>query len=324
MRVLSRLLLVALLLPVSLLLGMSAEAGAQETHEHMDMPAQAASSAAHRSRWSDPASWPDGKVPRAGDAVTIGRDRDIVLDVNPPALRSLTINGKLSFSNDLDIELKTDWIYLPGGELDIGSEAKPYTRKATITLTDNVPDEEHQHHGGPRDHDVGRHVEPARRPHELLDQARQDGQGRQHQDRSPECQRLAEGRRDRPCVDRLRSPPGGGANRRRHSRKRDHARSAAEVHALRQDHLRRRRAWRSRPADAEHPHPRFGRRGEVLLRRAHHGDGRVQDVRLRRRTEPHGAEHAPGPVSDPLAHRRRRPRASTSRTRRFTTPTAAA
>ncbi len=81
-------------------------------------------------------------MPRAGDAVTIGRDRNILLDVAPPALRSLTINGKLSFSNTLDIELKTEWIYLPGGELDIGSEAQPFTHKATITLTDNVPNED--------------------------------------------------------------------------------------------------------------------------------------------------------------------------------------
>ena len=72
-------------------------------------------------------------MPRAGDAVTIGRDRDIVLDVSPPALRSLTINGKLSFADDLDLALRSEWIYLAGGELDIGSEAKPYTRLATIT-----------------------------------------------------------------------------------------------------------------------------------------------------------------------------------------------
>ena len=128
-------------IPVTLLLGMGAAVEAQEDHAHMDMSTQGPSAAAHRSRWSDPASWPDGKVPLAGDAVTIGRDRDIILDVSPPALRSLTVNGKLSFSNDHDLELKTDWIYLPGGELDIGSEAKPFTRKATITLTDNVPDE---------------------------------------------------------------------------------------------------------------------------------------------------------------------------------------
>ncbi len=142
MRMPSRQFLFALLVPASLLLGMGARAGAQETHDHMDMPAPAPSSAARQTRWSDPASWPDGKVPRAGDAVTIGRDRNIVLDVAPPALRSLTINGKLGFSNALDLELKTDWILVSGGELDIGSEARPYTRKATITLTDTVPNED--------------------------------------------------------------------------------------------------------------------------------------------------------------------------------------
>jgi hypothetical protein len=142
MRMQSRLHLLALLLPASLLLGMGTVARAQEAHDHMDMPAQAMSSAAKQSLWSDPASWPDGKVPRTGDAVTIGRDKNILLDVAPPALRSLTLNGKLSFSNALDLELKTEWIYVSGGELDIGSEANPYTRKATITLTDNVPNED--------------------------------------------------------------------------------------------------------------------------------------------------------------------------------------
>jgi len=108
----------------------------------MDMPRKTSAAAGHWSRWSDPASWPDGKVPGAGDAVTIPKDKAILLDVTPPALRSLTIDGKLSFSDASDISLTTDWIYLPGGELDIGSAAKPYTHKATITLTDNVPNED--------------------------------------------------------------------------------------------------------------------------------------------------------------------------------------
>ncbi len=138
----SRLLRLSWLLPAALMLGAAAAASAQEDHAHMKMPAPAAaSSAVGQSRWSDPKSWPNGKVPRQGDAVTIARDRSIILDVSPPALRSLTINGKLSFANDRDISLTTEWIYLPGGELDIGSEAKPHTRKATITLTDNVKDE---------------------------------------------------------------------------------------------------------------------------------------------------------------------------------------
>ncbi len=142
MRTPSCLHLVSMLLPMTLLLGTGAPASAQGDHAHMDMAAQAPATGVKQTRWSDPASWPDGKVPRAGDAVTIGRDRNILLDVAPPALRSLTINGKLSFSNDLDLNLTTEWIYLPGGELDIGSEARPHTRKAVITLTDNVPNED--------------------------------------------------------------------------------------------------------------------------------------------------------------------------------------
>jgi cell migration-inducing and hyaluronan-binding protein len=137
----SRLYLLSLLLPASLLLGLGASAEAQNMPMKMDAVASAPSAPMVQSRWSDPASWPDGKVPQEGDAVTIGRDKDIVLDVSPPTLRSLTIDGKLSFSDDCDLELKTDWIYLPGGELDIGSEAHPHTRNATITLTDNVPGE---------------------------------------------------------------------------------------------------------------------------------------------------------------------------------------
>ncbi|HTK71819.1 MAG TPA: G8 domain-containing protein, partial [Croceibacterium sp.] len=99
------------LLPASLWLGSSAQADAPDPHAHMDMPAKASSGAAHWSRWSDPKSWPDGKVPGAGDAVTIAKDKAIVLDVTPPALRSLTINGKLSFANDRDLALTTEWIY---------------------------------------------------------------------------------------------------------------------------------------------------------------------------------------------------------------------
>jgi len=92
-------------------------------------------------RWSDPSAWPDHKVPGENAAVTIESDRDVVLDVAPAALRSLTIKGKLRFADTRDIELKTDWIYLPGGTLQIGTAARPYTHQATITLTDKVKDE---------------------------------------------------------------------------------------------------------------------------------------------------------------------------------------
>jgi cell migration-inducing and hyaluronan-binding protein len=124
---------------VSLLYGTAV--AAQEQHAHAPVDAGAAPAATKSVRWSDPATWPDGKVPAAGDAVTIPRDMDVLLDVSPPALRSLTVNGKLRFSDERDLELVTEWIYVPGGELEIGTEDRPHTRNATITLTDNVPGE---------------------------------------------------------------------------------------------------------------------------------------------------------------------------------------
>lgn len=139
------LLLFAAVLPATAIVGAGTGAAAQESHAHTNVAADAgatAPAARKRSMWSDAASWPDRKVPAAGDAVTIPRDKEIVLDVAPPALRSLTVDGKLTFSNERDLELVTDWIYLRGGELEIGTEAKPHTRKATITLTDTVKGED--------------------------------------------------------------------------------------------------------------------------------------------------------------------------------------
>jgi cell migration-inducing and hyaluronan-binding protein len=91
--------------------------------------------------WSDPATWPDRQVPRAGDIVTIEKGKAVLLDVSPPSLHGLHVEGKLGFSDKADLELTTEWIMVQG-ELEIGTEAKPHTRKATITLTDNVPGEE--------------------------------------------------------------------------------------------------------------------------------------------------------------------------------------
>ncbi|OYX08076.1 MAG: hypothetical protein B7Z08_10865, partial [Sphingomonadales bacterium 32-68-7] len=120
---------------------------AQEAHDHTAAPepdtaADTAPVALRTVRWSDPAAWPGGKVPAEGDAVTIARDLEVVLDVAPPALRSLTVDGKLRFADDRDLALSTEWIYLRGGELQIGSEARPYTHQASITLTDKVPGED--------------------------------------------------------------------------------------------------------------------------------------------------------------------------------------
>ena len=72
-------------------------------------------------RWSDKASWPSKKVPVAGEKVEIASGKEVILDVSPPALGGLTINGKLSFADKSDLELNTEWIMVHG-ELEVGTE----------------------------------------------------------------------------------------------------------------------------------------------------------------------------------------------------------
>src|SRR5580704_4420093 len=105
---------------------------------------------ANAKRWSDAATWPDKKVPAKDALVTITKDMNVVMDLSPMPLHGLTIEGKLSFADDKDLELTTEWIMVHG-ELEIGTEAKPHTKKATITLTDNVKDEDISGVGGTTD-----------------------------------------------------------------------------------------------------------------------------------------------------------------------------
>jgi cell migration-inducing and hyaluronan-binding protein len=100
-----------------------------------------AQQAASSGNWSDASTWSGGAVPGAGAQVTISSGLEVVLDTSTPQLAGLTINGKLRFADDADLALSTEWIMLHG-ELEIGTEAKPYTHQATITLTDNVKDEQ--------------------------------------------------------------------------------------------------------------------------------------------------------------------------------------
>jgi len=101
----------------------------------------AAQEAVQSGLWSDSDTWAGGHIPLAGDKVTISSGLDVVLDTDTPELSGLTINGKLSFSDEADLELSTEWILI-FGELEIGTESDPHESNATITLTDNVQNEQ--------------------------------------------------------------------------------------------------------------------------------------------------------------------------------------
>jgi hypothetical protein len=84
--------------------------------------------------WSDPATWPGGTLPQAGDVVVVPAGQTIVLDVDPPPLGGLRVRGTLRFA-EVPLHLTTDWIMVMGGHLQIGTEASPHMNPARITLT---------------------------------------------------------------------------------------------------------------------------------------------------------------------------------------------
>jgi hypothetical protein len=130
--------------PASLLLTIGTGASAQDSVDHTNMAMEMVAPAptTRTVKWSDASAWPSGKIPTAGEEVTIPRGTEMVLDVSPPALRSITVQGKLTFADERHLNLVTDWIYVPGGEVQIGTEDRPFQHNATITLTDTVPGED--------------------------------------------------------------------------------------------------------------------------------------------------------------------------------------
>ncbi len=91
-------------------------------------------------KWSDPSTWPGGKIPATGEDVTIPAGNEVLLDVTPPPLGGVMVLGKLTFSEQ-DLELTAKWIMVHGA-LQIGTEAKPFPKHATITLTGSDPSED--------------------------------------------------------------------------------------------------------------------------------------------------------------------------------------
>ena len=89
-------------------------------------------------RWSDPGSWPGGAIPAGGAAVVIPAGRTVLLDVSPPGLGSLTVDGTLRFE-EKDLNLTSQWIIVRG-RFEVGSEAQPFVHRAVITLTGPATD----------------------------------------------------------------------------------------------------------------------------------------------------------------------------------------
>jgi hypothetical protein len=86
--------------------------------------------------WSSTTTWGGNDPPVEGDSVVITYGEYIVLDVSPPELVLLTIQGNLKFAQDVgDLALNCSYIVLQYGRLFVGTADEPFeTYNAVITL----------------------------------------------------------------------------------------------------------------------------------------------------------------------------------------------
>lgn len=83
--------------------------------------------------WSDSATWAPGAAPTAGSDVTISAGTKMVLDVSPPPLSVVRIEGELRVSDSVDVELQAQQVMV-AGLLEVGTEAVPHTGRFVLTL----------------------------------------------------------------------------------------------------------------------------------------------------------------------------------------------
>jgi hypothetical protein len=85
------------------------------------------------SPWSHASTWPSGVVPGAGDDVIIANNMAVEMDVSPPLLGNLRIEGALRFKNDSAKTLRATTITV-FGLFEIGTAATPFPFHASVEL----------------------------------------------------------------------------------------------------------------------------------------------------------------------------------------------
>ena len=85
-------------------------------------------------RWSAINTWAYDEPPLAGDTVIIPQGQTILMDVAPPLLFVLLVQGVLVWDNQDGLTLDATYIWVNGGTFEIGTEQTPFTQNATITL----------------------------------------------------------------------------------------------------------------------------------------------------------------------------------------------
>ena len=83
--------------------------------------------------WSDVGTWLHREPPVAGDSVVIPEGQTVLMDVSPPQLYLLLVQGTLIWDRK-DLSMDASYVMIQGGTMEVGTEDDPFTHRATITL----------------------------------------------------------------------------------------------------------------------------------------------------------------------------------------------
>lgn len=94
-------------------------------------------------KWSDPQTWQGGKRPEKDANVLVPHGKSVTVDtVDSVSLRTIRVDGKLSFAPDRNTGLLVDTLVIAeDGELEIGTPAQPVARdkQARLIVADRGP-----------------------------------------------------------------------------------------------------------------------------------------------------------------------------------------
>jgi hypothetical protein len=85
-------------------------------------------------RWSDSATWGGELPPAEGESVFVPKGQTLLVDVSPPKLKLVTIEGTMMFEDTKDLTFDAHYIVIREGHLIAGMPDQRHQNNLTITL----------------------------------------------------------------------------------------------------------------------------------------------------------------------------------------------
>ena len=85
-------------------------------------------------RWSSANTWGGEAPPREGDSVHVPKGQVLLVDVSPPPLYTVIVEGVIMWADEQDLTFEAWFIMVRNGQFKIGSREKPHQHNLTITM----------------------------------------------------------------------------------------------------------------------------------------------------------------------------------------------